>query len=193
MSLDDIRRRETIDLATRVQELRDDLIPDLAARIDEAEVQAADDDTVDPDPTPQEYRDLRDRLRGQADACERVVDAFDGDGEFVIQELMAAEVALLQDDVAEQSLDVDFQRERMDGVPKEGYHRIRTLELAVVEAPAAIPTERDPDLGRPVYQIGQLPDQPVEYLYNCVTALNDTGEVEGVGNLSDYGVPSADA
>lgn len=190
MGLEDIRRRETIDLAERARELREDLIPAVEGRIDEAAQADEDDEADDPKYPPEEYRDLRDRLEGQADACERVVDALDGDGAFTIQELMAAETSMLQDDVAEQSLDVDFERQRMDGTPKEGYHRIRTLEVSVVDAPAAMDTRHDPDLGREVYQVGLLPDHVAQYLYECVTALNDAGEVDDVGNLSDYGVPS---
>lgn len=184
MSLDDIRLTETIDLAQRVQYLREDRLPNAEARIEEAEHQAADEDADDPDPTPGELRDLKERLAGQADAMQRVVDAL-GDGRFTIQELMTAETALLQDDVAERAIDVDYEREQVNGSPKEGYHKVRTLQLSIVEAPDRMDAEMDRDLGREVYQVGKLPDLVSDYLYQCVTALNESGSVEGVQDFSD--------
>lgn len=185
MSLDDIRLRETIDLAERVQYLREDRIPKAEARIADAEEQAADEDADAPDPTPEELRDLRDRLAGQADAMQRVVDAL-GDGRFTIQELMTAETSLLQDDVAERAIDVDYDRQQVSGTPKEGYHRVRTLQLSLVEAPDRMDAQMDRDLGREVYQVGKLPDLVSDYLYQCVTSLNESGDIDGVGDFSRY-------
>lgn len=189
MSLDDIRLRETIDLQDRVAEVREDIIPELEERIDDAEDAKNDGESPEPDPSPGDLRDLRDRLDGQAKACERVVEALDG-GAFVIQELMTTETAILTDDVSEQSIDVDYERQQVSGAPKEGYHKVRTLELSLVEAPEAMETRMDREIGREIYTVGKLPDHVSDYLYQCVLALNDAGEVDGVGNLSDYGVPS---
>lgn len=192
MSLDDICLRETIDLAARADEIRNEMLPELAEKVKEAEEQAEDEDADDPDPTSDELRDVRDRLEGQAKACERVVDALDGDGAFVIQELMTAETAKLTDDVSEQSIDVDYEREVVSGAPKQGYHKVRTLELAVIDAPEEMDARPDRDLGREIYCVGKLPDLVSDYLYEAVVALNDAGEVDDVGNLSSYGVPSGE-
>lgn len=191
MSLDDIRLRETIDLDARIAELHDDHIPELEERIADAEA-AQDEDESEAADDADELRDVRDRLEGQAKACERVVDALDG-GVFTIQELLTAETALLTDDVSEQSIDVDYERQEMHGTPKEGYHKVRTLELSIVDAPDTMETRPDRDLGREVYAVGKLPDHVSDYLYQCVLALNDAGEVDGVGNLSDYGVTTTDS
>lgn len=196
MGLESIRRRESIDLDHRAAFLREDLLPDLDARIDEAEQQqerADDDDVEPPAESPQELEGLRKRLAKQADDCERVVDALDGDGVFVIQELMADQTGLLQDDVAEQSVDIDQRTESVDVTPKEGFHRNRTLQLAVVESPDEMKTVYDRELGREVIDLTYMPDIIADYLFECVTELNDAGTVDGVGNsLSHYGVTTSD-
>lgn len=184
MSLDDIRLTETIDLNARVSEIRETLLPELDEKITAAE------DAEDPDPTPDELEAVRDRLQGQAGACERVIGALDGDGGFVIQELMTAETALLTDDVSERSIDVDYEREEVSGAPKQGYHKVRTLELAVVDAPSGMDAQHDRELGRDVYRVGKLPDLVSDYLYEAVVSLNDTGDVSEVGNCSSYGIPT---
>ena len=192
MGLDSIRRRESIDLAARAEFLRDELIPDLDARIREAEEQAADEGADDPDDDPEELRDLRERLEKQATDCERVTEALGGDGEFVIQELMADETGLLQDDVAEQAVEIDQRTESMDVVPKQGYHRNRALQLSITEYPDEMDTIHDREIGRRVVDLSYMPDVIADYLFDCVTALNDAGSVDEVGNsLSSYGVTSS--
>lgn len=190
MSLDDIRLRETIDLTERAAEIREEFIPELDERIDEAAAAADDGDAPDPQQDPDELQATRERLEGQAKACDRVVNALDGDGAFIIQELMTSETAMLTDDVSQQSIDVDYERQQVNGVPKEGYHKVRTLELSIVDGPDAMETRTDRELGREVYAVGKLPDHVSDYLYECAMALNDAGAVDGVGNLSDYGVPN---
>lgn len=180
-----IRKQTTVDLAERATFLRDELLPELAERI------AAAEDADDPPDAPAELRDLRDRLAGQAGACERVTDALGG-GEFTVQELMTKETALLTDDVTAQSVDVDYEREEVSGTPKQGYHKVRTLELSLVDAPDAMPSKRDRDLGREVYAVGDLPDLVTDHLFEIATQLNDAEEVDGVGNsLSFYGVTTS--
>jgi hypothetical protein len=120
------------------------------------------------------------------------VAALGGDGAFVIQELMTTETAILTDDVSEESIDVDYEREQVSGAPKQGYHKGRTLELAIIEAPDEMETRSDLELDREIYNVGKLPDHVSDYLYKCVVALNDAGEVSGVGNLSSYGLTNAD-
>lgn len=187
MGLESIRRRESIDLAHRAEFLRDELLPDLEARIDEA--RAAD----EPDEDPDELEGLRKRLAKQAHDCERVVEALDGDGEFVLQELMTKETGLLQDDVAEQAVDIDQRREEVEVTPKEGYHRNRTLQLSIVEWPDEMETYRDRGLGREVIDLSYMPDIIADYLFECATELNDAGSVDEVGNsLSHYGVTTSD-
>lgn len=181
--LSDIRRREEIDLADRAAEIREELLPELDDRI------AAAEEAADPEHAPEELRGLRTRLETQAEQADRVIEALAG-GSFVIRELLTAETARLQDDVAAEQFDIDFEREEVDGSMKDGYHKVRTLELAVEEAPEAMESYRDPEFGE-VYQVGLLPDLIADYLFECVTSLNDAGEVDGVGNLSHYGVQSA--
>lgn len=183
--LDDIRLREVIDLEARADTVRSELVPELDDRIEAAE------DADDPEDDPDELRDLKETLEGQAKACERVVDALGG-GEFVIQELMTAETGVLTDDVAEKQFDVDHERERVDATPKQGYHKNRTLELSIVDAPGEMEMSHDREIGREVYAVGKLPDTVADYLYECVTQLNDAGECDSVGNLSSYGVTSTD-
>lgn len=197
MGLEDIRRRESIDLEERAAFLREDLLPDLEFEIEEAREQAqaaAQDNDADP-PTndPDELENTYKLLEKQASDCERVVEALGGDGEFVIRELMADETGLLKDDVAEQAVDVDQRTETMDVTPKQGYQRNRTLQLAIVEWPDQMNTVRDRELGREVVDLSFMPDVIADYLYECVTELNDAGTVEEVGNsLKHYGVTSSD-
>lgn len=193
MTLEDIRLKESIDLVERARAIRDDLIPELDSRITEAEAAIEDDDADDPEHDPRNLRDLKDTLTGQARACDRVADALDAPDEcvFVLQELMTSETALLTDNVSEQSLDVDVETEEVDATIKQGYHKVRTLELSIVDAPAEMPSRFDNEVGREVYLVGDLPDHVTNYLYKCELALNDAGEVDGVGNLSTYGVQPA--
>lgn len=193
MGLDDLRLRETIDLEKRATAIREDLVPDLESRIDQAEAALEDEDADDPEQSPDQLRDLRDTLEGQAKACERVIDALDGDGTFTIQELMTAETAMLTDDVSEASLEIDAQRQEVTGTPQQGYHKVRTLHLAVTDAPDGMPSTEDSKFGREVYQVGHLPDHVTDYLYDCVVELNDVGEVAEAGNLSSYGVAPAES
>ena len=200
MGLEDIRRRESIDLAARAEFIRDELLPDLDAEIEAAEEQQAkyeaagdDEDVAPPENPPQELRDTRNLLAKQADDCERVVDALGGDGEFVITELMADQTGLLKDDVAEQAVDVDERRQSVDVTPKEGFHRNRTLQLAIVDWPAGMDTTMDRELGRQVVDLSYMPDVIADYLYECVTSLNDAGSLDEVGNsLKHYGVTTSD-
>lgn len=187
MSLDDIRLQEEIDLAERRNVIHTELIPELEDLIAAAEEAEDDEDAPAPENSSVELRDLRDRLEGQAAACERVEDALGG-SVFVIQELMTSETAILTDDVSERSVDVDYEREEVSGSPKQGYHKIRTLELSVVDAPGTMETSMDRELGREVYCVGKLPDLVSDYLYECAMTLNDAGEIEDVGNLSSYGL-----
>lgn len=188
MSLDDIRLREELDLEERVDDLQNDIIPELDHRIEAAEAQQADGSADDPEQSAETLRNFRETLQGKARACERVNDALDDDAVFVLQELMTQETSLLTDDVSERSVDVDYEREEVSGSPKQGYHKVRTLELAVVDGPDDMETKQDRKLGREVYCIGKLPDHVTDYLYECAVALNDAGSVDGVGNLSGYGV-----
>lgn len=213
MGLDEIRLKEAVDLRDRIADIRGD--DGLLADLDEKLAAHADENADDPAESERQLRDLTDRLEGQAKACERVlrglcpehsydpevhdahpcpgVDCEAAEGVFVLQELMTAETGLLQDDVSERSVDVDVQRQEATASPKQGYHRIRTLQLAMVDAPAEMDTRQDAKLGREVYQVGDLPDLVSDYLYECAVALNETGELEGVGNLSSYGVETTTA
>lgn len=186
MSLEDIRLTQSIDLVYRAEYVREELLPDLDDAIEAAE--QADDPADDPD----DLRTLRDRLKGQAKACERVADALDSPEEcvFVIQELLTSETALLQDDVAEQSVHMDFEREEMSGTPKRGFGKVRMLQLSIIDAPDEMDAVHDHDLGREVYEVGMLPDTVADWLYECASEFNDTGELEvdEVGNLSSFGV-----
>lgn len=189
--LADLRLRETVDLADRAREVRENLLPELDRRIDAAE--DPDGEPLHPDDDARDLRELRETLAGQATACERVVEAFGGESAaFTLRELMAGETARLTDDVAQQAIDVDFERQTASGAPKEGYHKLRTLELSVTDAPEGMPTRRDPEIGGEVYEVKHLPDHVVDYLYRFVVALNDAQSVEGVGDFSDYGLPPAE-
>jgi len=165
-----------------------------------------------PDETPDELNQLADTRRGEADAHERTLKALCPEHEFdsqvhddhpcpgvecdhaesgyVLQELMAEESKHLTDDVVDQSMDIDVQRQTADASVKQGYQKVRLLQLALTDAPAEMPAAHDRDLGREVYAVGDMPDYTLEYLYDCAVALNDIGPeaVAGVGNLQDYGV-----
>jgi len=226
MGLKGIRLREAVDFKARVAEIREGLVPELEQRLESAEQMAANGDGdgdedgdgdgggEDPPADPDELRDLRDRLEGQAGAFERTIQGLcprherdasadehpcpgseceHADATFVIQELMTAETSFLTDDVSKQELDVDIENESVDATPQQGYHKVRTLQLALAEWPDEMETEYDRELNEEVVRAGQFPDHVSDYLYDLVIALNDAGETEGIGNLSHYRVPSADA
>jgi len=186
MGLENIRLREEIDLEARAAEIRDDLIPELEDRIELAE------EAEDPEKAPEQLRSTRDMLKNKANACDRVVEALNGDGVFVLQELMTSESAYLTDDISHETVDIDVDAQQVNATVKKGYRKVRTLELAIAEWPDEMETEVDRELNREVPQVGLLPDLISDYLYDLVLSLNDTGNTEGVGNLSSYGVPSAD-
>lgn len=188
--LADLRLRESIDLRNRIETVNKELLPELTERIEAC--RDPDEEPLHPDDDAQDLEATKKTLEGQATACERVVEAFDGDPVFTLQELMTAETALLTDDVTQESVNVDYERQQASGAPKQGYHKVRTLELALVDAPEGMPTTHDGELGRDIYRVGDLPDHVTDYLYQCATSLNDAQTVEGVGNLSDYGVTSID-
>lgn len=216
MDTDYLRRREVIDLADRARDLRDNLIPDLEERIEAAESQADrardDEDADPPEHTPGELRNLRDRLKGQAIDFDRTIKAlcpaheFDptvhddhpchgvecehAETAFTIEDLLTDKSAMLEDDVGEKAVEIDLNTQQGKASPKEGYHKTRTLELAIVDAPAELGTHTDQKTGGEAYNVGDLPENVSTYLYECATALMDLGEVDGVGNLQHYGVSS---
>jgi len=121
------------------------------------------------------------------------VDCDHAGGAFTLQELTAEDSRYLTDDVASESVDIDLQRNTADASVKQGYQSIRLVQLALVDAPGEMPSAPDPELGREIYAVGDMPDHTLEYLYQCAVALNDVGPeaVDGVGNLQDYGVSKA--
>ena len=220
MGFDEIRYRETVALRDRIRTLREDLIPTAEALAEQAreyerrrsDPQQDPDADAYPSETPAELDQLIDTRRGEARAHERTLQALcpehgydpqvhdehpcpgvecdHAEGEYVLQELMAEESKHLTDDVVDQSMDIDVQRQTADASVKQGYQKVRLLQLALTDAPAEMPAAHDRDLGREVYAVGDMPDYTLEYLYDCAVALNDIGPeaVAGVGNLQDYGV-----
>lgn len=82
MGLDEIRQRKTIDLAERIEQLREDLIPRLDERIERAREyerlrrhpeETVQDHDAYPDEGSDELEQLRDNRKGEADAHERTM------------------------------------------------------------------------------------------------------------------------
>lgn len=120
--------------------------------------------------------------QGLADALRRVVDAWGG-SVVVLQELSMGQAAKVQDQVAERSLEMDFETGRPEGVPKEGFARVETLREAVVNQPEGAPTRVDPQTGDDVPAPGDYPNRVGEFLYEKTNALTTVGETD-LGNSS---------
>jgi hypothetical protein len=165
-----------------------------------------------PAESPGELEQLRKTREGEADAHDRTLKAlcpeheFDPqvhddhpcpgadcehtESEFVIQELLAEESKQLTDDVVDESMDIDVQRQQAEASVNQGYQTVRLLQLALIDAPSEMPSAPDRTLDREVYAVGDMPDYTLEYLHDCAVALNDVGpaEVETTGNLESFGV-----
>lgn len=164
-------RTTTIRLTDRIEQIRTEEIPPREEMIEEIKAKAAEYD--DPWNIPDELEQRHERLvreieqlRGEARTLDYYAGEWGGD-EFVISELSAGGVGMIQDDVAEAS-GVDMQG---GGTPKSGYARIRALEVSIRETPPQCP------------EIENIADGVADWLYDCIDEFNTTGEVR-LGNSS---------
>jgi hypothetical protein len=185
-------RTKVIDLRDRVREIRDERIPSLEESAEELldEVMEEYENYSEvPKKYKKTYREFSnkiDELDGEAAAIERDIgDADDVDqtpwdnGEILIEEFTAGEVAHIQDQVAEASFSVDAEEGEVDGAPREGYGEILIVTKAIKECPSEFPTDAT---GEP--DAGELRRGTMEYLYDEINDFNSLGEGGGLGNSS---------
>lgn len=166
---------KTVDFTERVEEIRDEKLPEVVEARDECleEITEQFDDFASvPDEyrqTYEEYEERRVELEGQANTLERAVEEYGG-SEWQISELTGGQVARIEDEVNEQSYDVDVRTGDVKGTPKAGYGRILTVELGVESAPPDAPTKGGHVDAR------ELPHGVVIYLFDRINALNTVGD-----------------
>lgn len=169
-------RTKAIDFEDRVDELRDEKIPEVEQARDDclAEIDEKFDSFAEvTDEYRQTYNEYEERLvelRGEADALERAVDDYGG-SEWQISELTGGEVARIEDEVNAESYDVDVRTGDIEGTPKSGYGRLLTVELGVESAPPEAPTK-----GSGAVDAGELSNKVVMYLFDKINALNTVGD-----------------
>lgn len=164
---------ETLSIADEVEsiegELEDirDRADDLRAECDPEDDGAPDslEDHPDYDGLDAAHTNLAARKRG----LEEALDDW-GTGEFEAKELTYGELMRAKDQVNEKSYEMTAGG--LDGVPRDGFYRIKVLELAVVDSPAEAPD--DP---------ANYPPQVGQWLYDEVDAMN-TAPGGDLGNLS---------
>lgn len=115
---------------------------------------------------------------------EEVEEAFEDVSECVFrsEELSFGQVQEVQDDMMQESFDVDMQNEDIEGSPRQGYMQIEFLRKALIDWPEQAPT-RSQMRGTNQAEPGQYPDVVSEWLFEKIDALNTTQE-DSMGNLS---------
>lgn len=176
--------RTTLDLADEVEEMEEQIaeIKGEAADVQETLERVTPPKPGESDERREEREEAQeewDRLDNRFKSLRTRLTAFEskledwGDGEFTIREMTYGEVMLCQDEVQQESFDIDVQTGQLDGVPRNGYYNIKVLETAVVDMP------NDPDLTGPE----DLPQRIGQWLFNEVDEFNMRGG-EDLGNTS---------
>lgn len=102
--------------------------------------------------------------------------------EFVIQELSFGQVEGIGDDVADESFDLDVEKQDVEGTPRQGYYKILTLQEAIDEWPEGSPTQSG-KYHNEKPSPGDYPHQVADWMFDKVDAFNTTQETE-LGNSS---------
>lgn len=102
----------------------------------------------------------------------------DAEAEFVISELTGGQLALVEDDVAEESFEVDMESEEVSGTPRSGYGRVLTCKHGIEEWPDECPTDKQ---GR--CAVDEFSHRVQDYLYDRINNLNTVGDTD-LGNSS---------
>lgn len=97
---------------------------------------------------------------------------------FEIAKFNAATFASIEDEVVEQSFEMDVESENIRGTPKTGYGRILTCEKGIVAAPEGSPHKPS---GEP--QPGEYDNDTIQWLFDKINAYNTTGKTD-LGNSS---------
>jgi len=177
-----LRNTKTIDLQDKVDEIRNDTIPQLVDTREEIVTDLEDeyDDWKEiPNDRIADVTQLEDKvkeLRGRAELFENVVEECGEDTEFELQELSAAQKYRIVDEVNEASYEVDLQTQDIRGVPKRGHGMIRTLDEVVVSAPDYLEEEYD--------TVGDYPSRLVDWLENEVDELLTSGSEADVEDFT---------
>lgn len=161
----------TVSMEVEADRLRD--------RIREIE-EEAEDVTADSDEGKQlkaEYQQHTGRLR----ALEKYLDQWGG-SEFVLKELSYGDLMRAKDEMNQHSYNIDNRSGEVEGVPRDGFYKVKVLGLAIENAPQGAPAEAK-----------DIPYHVGEWLYDKVDNLNTLGELE-VKNCSPFetttGTPS---
>lgn len=157
----------TVSLSSYIDEMEDEL-DSIENRRDDIRNRA---ENFEPDNIPndltsewEEVEEERVRIEGRISRIETIIEDLDDDT-FVLKELTYGEMQDITDEVMDMSFDVDVQRERVDGTPKQGAMRSMTLQRAIVDAPEGMPDNP-----------ADYPSLVSEWLYEKVDALNSVGD-----------------
>lgn len=102
---------------------------------------------------------------------------------FEVEELSFGQVQSVQDDMMEESFEVDVQNEDIDGTPKQGYMEVELLREAIVDWPDGAPTTTVRYSSGERAEPGDYPEAVATWLFDKVDALNTVHEEE-MGNSS---------
>lgn len=106
--------------------------------------------------------------------------------QFTISQLNAATFAEIEDKVSEQSYEMDFQAQKVEGVPKSGYGRILTCEKSIVNAPEGSPHFPDSHAERAKQgapRPGEYGSTTLQLIYEEINDYTTYGDAD-VGNSS---------
>lgn len=153
-------RTETLSLSGKMESIRSDI-----AEVRE-EAQREVSEGGEGESIKARFNSLRQRLS----AFERFAEDVEGD-EFVVKEMTFGELMRARDEVSQASYSMNQQSGQVEGVPRDGYYRIKVLEFGVKDAPQGAPPPKDYP-----YHVG-------DWVYNAIDELNTGGEAD-TGNLS---------
>lgn len=178
--------KRTVDMEDRIEELQDrlDEIEDEQEEVKQKAIAQQDEEGELPSELEDEWDELeaeRVEKEGELDKFQETTEAWGG-SEFTIEELTFGQLQAINDEMMEESFDVDVQRQSVEGTPKQGFYQIQTLREAIISQPAEAPTRKD-DFGKDAPAPGDYPVAVGEWLFEKVNAFNTTGEAE-MGNSS---------
>lgn len=146
-------RTKTVDLQREIQ--------DIESRLSQIAQEASqtDSDSDEWDSLESEAKSLKARLS----VFERKLEDW-GNGRFEIKEMTFGELMHAKDEVLAASFEMN--EDELDGVPKDGFYRVKVLEMGIVDQPDSAP--------RPA----EFPYHVGEWLYDEIDELNAAGGAE---------------
>lgn len=180
----------TVDMKDRVEELEsriEDLEEEKQDLIELAEQQKEDGEEVDED-LEADWDELQEeikQLKGEKQKFEESIEEWGG-SKFTLEELAFGQVRRINDDMVEESFEVDVEEESIEGVPASGFYQMEMIREAVKETPPGAPT-RSVQRARGTIEKpepGSYPNVIGEWLYDKIDTLNSTGDVELGNSLS---------